>query len=78
MHGSMVTDHVYVSRSGEPWDLCVCGISRPAHERDDTRYPTADLPYRCPYCVDRRIAVCEHGREGALDQFTMQPLGEPQ
>ena len=35
---SMVTSHAFVSRSGEWWDLCVCGLSSPAHER------AVDLP----------------------------------
>jgi hypothetical protein len=71
MSGSMITDHVYVSRSGEPWDLCVCGISRPAHEREDAPMPMADT-YRCPYCVWIGLDFCQHGPHLALSM-----KGEP-
>jgi hypothetical protein len=62
----------------EWWDRCGrCGLSMAAHKYMDDglriEQELADLPYRCPYCVDRRRDVCEHGREGALG-IDMKPL----
>jgi hypothetical protein len=34
-----------------------------------------DLRYRCPYCVDRLIDPCFHGRAGALG-LDGEPLKE--
>lgn len=48
------------------WDRCtICGLAVAAHLEALVIYePPADLPYRCPDCVQTGTATCSH-REGA-------------
>jgi hypothetical protein len=75
-----VADHPFTAVPW--WAPCeVCKLGAPAHAGMS---PTSDawmrvelreLPYRCPYCVDRFIDPCPHGKAGALG-LDRQPLKE--
>lgn len=79
---SMIHDHAF---HAVPWwapcELSTCGIGAPAHADMSPvseawmRAELRDLPYRCPYCVDREIDPCPHGKEGAIG-LDRQPLRE--
>lgn len=78
---SMITNHAFAA---EPWwDRCAaCGLSMAAHVYTDAASmgamdaEFAALTYRCPYCIDRRIDPCPHGRAGAIG-LDLKPLGGP-
>jgi hypothetical protein len=68
-------NHVFMPAADAPWGLCMlCHRSEAAHFATLVDPDAPELPYRCPYCVDRCLDPCEHGRAGALDQMTMKPL----
>lgn len=75
---SLITHHAFVP-DGDWWTTCKrCGLAEAAHaasmtlkQRDDE---LAGLPYRCPYCIDRRRASCEHGRAHGVG-LDANPLG---
>jgi hypothetical protein len=65
-HSSAITDHPFIAPPGEPWERCVdCGVARSAHVAELEPYAPAGT-YRCPFCVEWGIRVCEHGPKGAL------------
>jgi hypothetical protein len=77
--GTLIENHVY--RAEPWWDRCVtCGLSMAAHVHvaaqtlSAMETELAGLTYRCPYCIDRRIDPCPHGREGAIG-LDLKPLG---
>jgi hypothetical protein len=62
-----VTEHIFTPPAGQPWERCVvCNLSEAAHLDTAEEYVPA-LSYRCPYCVDRGVVPCLHGRRDALD-----------
>lgn len=60
---SNITDHPYVSPSGQPWGKCAvadCGMAEAAHRDSSTPFKETATSYRCPDCVTKNIEVCEH------------------
>jgi predicted RNA-binding Zn-ribbon protein involved in translation (DUF1610 family) len=63
------------------WQLCtVCRLSSTSHAhvavscQVQMEQELRTLDYRCPYCVDRDVTPCLHGRAFALDLLG-KPLG---
>jgi hypothetical protein len=57
--------HAPISPSGMPGKWHPCGLARSAHVAELEPYAPAGT-YRCPFCVEWGIRVCEHGPKGAL------------